>query len=186
MESKKILYIHAGMNKTGSTSLQNMFCFYRDYFRKQGVYYPFTGKVNCHHDIPTIYIYRRHMNGRKTDNFIEILRKEINNIKPNKCLLSSEHFYHVLDKKAVAELIKDIFRDYKIKIIVYIRRADKWLPSVFKQQIMGLRYCELNKNLKYINHIERFVGIKKAFGICKNDIIVRPFEKTQFYKNKES
>lgn len=170
------------MSKAGSTSIQSMFYYNKDYFRKQGIYYPFTGKVISHHDIPAHYIHLSHMEGKRTGNFIELLRKEINTVKPDKCLLSSEHFYHVLGKKEVAEVIKSIFKDYEIKIILYIRRADKRLPSLYKQQVMALRYREMNKNYGYTNHIKKLSDIKEVFGLNNSDVIIRPFEKQQFYK----
>ena len=112
-----------------------------------------------------------------------ILSKEIKTVKPEKCLLSSELFYFLLDRHDFVKVIKDIFNDYHIRVIVYIRRADKLLPSAYKQQVMGFRYRELNRHFGYIDHIEKLTGIKAALGIENSDIIIRPFEKQQFYQN---
>jgi hypothetical protein len=181
MPNKKILYIHAGMNKTGSTSIQKMFYNHHKYFLKQGVYYPFTGKLQCHHDI--VLNHFEDVFWKKTDNFMSLLKKDILAKKPDKCLLSSEILYFLLDKKEVAEEIKAVFSDYQIRIIVYIRRADKWLPSAYRQQIMRFRYRELNKDFRYVDHIEKLNGIKMVWGLSNEDIIIRPFEKGQFYQN---
>ena len=183
MHFKKTLYIHAGMGKTGTTSIQNMFHQHRNYFRKNGIFYPSTGTTICHHDIASGYLEFENQFWKIADNFIELLKREIETIKPKKCLLSSELFYFLLDRKEFAEVIKDIFNDYNIQIIVYIRRADKLLPSAYKQQVMGFRYRELNKKFQYVNHIEKLAGIKAALGIENSDIIIRPFEKQQFHQN---
>jgi hypothetical protein len=181
MPLNKILYIHAGMNKTGSTSIQKMFYCHRKYFLKQGIYYPFTGKLQCHHDI--VLDHFKDVFWKKTDNFTTLLKKDISEKRPDKCLLSSEILYYLLDKKEVAEAIKAVFSGYQIRIIVYIRRADKWLPSAYRQQIMRFRYRELNKDFRYVDHIEKLKGIKTAWGLSNEDIIIRPFEKQQFCQN---
>jgi len=182
MPDKKMLYIHAGMGKTGSTSIQEMFYCHQNYFWKQGIYYPFTGEMHCHHDVISDY-FEKKIFWRTTDHYIDLLKKDISSKKPQKCLLSSELFYLRLDKKEVVERIKDIFKDYQVQIIVYVRRADKSLPSAYKQQVMGFRYRELNKDFWYVDHIEKLSGIKAAWGISNKDIIIRPFEKQQFYQN---
>lgn len=181
MNSNKTLYIHVGMNKTGSTTIQTMFFHNRNYFANQGIYYPFTGAEICHHNVLDA-VHDNPFWGL-SDKYMKLLQNDIETVKPEKCLLSSEVFYYWIDKKKVAEAIKSIFRDYQIKIIVYIRRVDKWLPSVYKHRIMQFNYSVLDKSLRYIDHIKKLESIKSAFSIGNNAIIIRPFEVQQFHQN---
>jgi hypothetical protein len=169
------------MNKTGSTTIQNLFYLYRDYFAKQGIYYPFTGTTRSHHNILDDFYPDPFWT--ISENYLESLESDVKTVNPGKCLISSEVFYYWIDKKEIAEAIKSIFRDYQIKIIVYIRRVDKWLPSVYKHRITRFQYSVLDKELRYVNHIEKLAAFKKAFGIDNSDIIIRPFEVQQFHQN---
>jgi hypothetical protein len=183
---KTKIYIHIGLPKTGSSAVQ-YFCFTnRELLKKEGVFYPQTALDGiAHHFLPAS------INGRnfKTDipfaRFIDDIFSEEDYAAGQIILLSSEAFHNIREGKEIARL-KEGLQDYDVKIIVYLRRQDKWVQSAYKQSIKSHRsrskdkieqFCKAGHLKKTLNFSRFLFKWEKAFGF--ENIIVRVYEEEQ-------
>jgi hypothetical protein len=129
------VYLHIGLHKTGTSSLQSFFSANRAAFEAGGYAIPQAGWMDgAHHNIP-LEILRK----PKFDAALGGLDAALPQIdsQPN-ALLSSEEF-EFLDLTGVRRL-KQGLGDRPVGVIVYLRRQDALLASTYAQQIkMGAR-----------------------------------------------
>lgn len=130
---KKIV-LHIGANKTGTTSIQNFFSEQEVELReKHGVLYPVAGRVwNAHFKLAWAVGAGKVIDGQERE-WVK-LRDEIEASTCNTFVLSSENFILVKDPKSI-RFIRDLFPDYEFQIVLYARRQDYWLESLFLQRI---------------------------------------------------
>lgn len=206
---KKILYIHIGTHKTGTTAIQGFSAKNSKELAKGGVFYPFITRPLKDADKET-YSLGHHLIPwylRKTKHSVENLRKQkikpenllpslIEDIKASTCekvVLSSEEFDQ-LNKNEVAAL-KEVFKDFDVKIVVYLRRKDTYLESMYQTMVVHSAYeKKIHDMLKTIkipqNYYEFITKWRNVFGeenvlvnfYCKktlksNDIVVDFFSK---------
>jgi hypothetical protein len=190
---KPTLYVHIGTNKTGTTALQVALAQHRDVLAKNGLIYPRAGvRADAHHELgwqcgffqgpaPAIQ--------DKPEAIVAKWREELEADPSAIGLVSSEFFSLNGDMDRIQQLLEP----FKVKIVVYLRRHDSWLQSVYVQAVKtvlnprwGRGYTAyLNAtqrpNTKIGNYrwlVERWAA---AFG--KKNIIVRPFERSQIGDN---
>jgi hypothetical protein len=199
---KPRLYIHIGYHKTGTSILQKFLFLNRQILFDNGVLYPSTGLSgdghaplalslnNIHHKyISIITKYSKTQNpsdpytlraDQSAANLYTNLHEEIIKSKHSTIVISSECFVEWLDP----ELVKCRFNLglLDIKIIVYLRRQDNWLQSVYNQLCKD-PYFRFTGNIYELPQIEQLDYYKcieswaQVFG--KRNIIVRPYEKRQ-------
>ena len=187
------LFLHIGYNKAGSTSIQTYFSENRAFFKKQGILYPETGIFsNAHYKLSGslgIGVSPKKQEEKYTkETLLRKLHEEIQKEKPHTVLISSEYFILTKD----FQIIKNYFKDFEVKIIVYLRRHDEWIESLYNQAIKTVQKPTWKKGIK--NYIEKLKTdqpfpmnyssflekLEQVFD--KENIIVRPFEKEQFYQ----
>ena len=152
----KTLYIHIGTPKTGSTSLQTFFKINKKLLKQKGIYYPTEGSYyhdDAYHDDASHQILAYKLNGdysRRMQSHREI-RQHINETECHNILLSAERFWYVSGKK-----IRAIFDNIPLgyKIIVYLRRQDNRLISVYNQRV---KQCQKEK---YHDDLDNFIKIQ--------------------------
>ncbi|MCX2983306.1 hypothetical protein EYC98_20790 [Halieaceae bacterium IMCC14734] len=182
------VYIHIGMNKTASSTLQSWLnsqgallkergLLYPDFYRHGDAHYPFSSTFNFG---PFDYENRQ----QKKSELKDLLCKEIRQGRYNKIVWSSEYFINDND---VAEL-KCFFEDYECKVVIYLRRHDFWWQSRYAQALKfpGRKpYARgLEAFIQYVeqaDHYSRYADIidrwEHVFG--RENILVRPLEKEQ-------
>jgi len=129
---KKVLYLHAGWPKTGTTSLQNFCAVHRDtLLSKYGLYYPKSGKskVPEHHMQTQLFL-------PTGDKFWRRLANEMAALPKCNILLSYEgiivrSLLPLEEQNNWPERIRACFPDYEIRAILYLRRFDDWFKSLF-------------------------------------------------------
>ncbi|WP_196137744.1 hypothetical protein [Aliikangiella sp. G2MR2-5] len=185
--NKPTLYLHIGMNKTGSSALQYWFNQNREALLDRGILYPKTGISGvAHYGISDILGFT----GKNREDGLEIndidylkssLCKEINSSSANKLLISSENF--VLNRSLVD--VESAFSDFECKILVYLRRHDSWLESAYNQSLKmvhqpkygkGIEKFIVNTNKKTKNANYRYLVDRWARVFGKENIIIRPYE----------
>jgi hypothetical protein len=186
---KPKIIIHIGMNKTGTSALQSYLYSNRKELAKNGILYPKTGLVDSAHYSLSASLGFANPSVNESwvkdkNKLFKSFRSELNgNI--HTVVFSSED---LLLNKPVAE-VKQFFKGYDVKVVVYLRRHDHWWLSAYTQAVKMKRsppwnigpvgFINFNRRRnkhygKYRHLVERWVA---AFG--KENIIVRPYEKEQ-------
>ncbi len=203
----KTIYLHIGTPKTGTTYLQEFLRKNNKLLKEKGILYPIEKdkkyvysrshvSLSWQHVplIPSITGVRvnwltseeTYLDGEALD---ELLR-DIENAKEDKILLSSEVFYDVFTNKALIRNLKNVFRDFNVKIIIYLRRQDQYLLSYFQEGCKGGTFTSFDlENILMLFHsslcyYDRLSKWGDVFG--DSNIIVRPFEKNQLRENSLS
>lgn len=111
--------------------------------------------------------------------FAEYIAELKNEVAENaQCLISTEIFNEIIDFSQL-ELFRTVAK--KVKVIVYLRRQDHFLESGYSYEVkfgnkMSFEeYCD-QWRLSYRDLCNRYADV---FG--KENIIVRPYERQQFY-----
>lgn len=187
----KQIFLHIGLSKTGSTTIQSFLAKNRDKLYNSGYLCPQTGtnpraKEKHHHNLAW------QITGRKkvdvTLGTWKELHQEVESSNLNNIIVSSESFQGV-DKEQI-EILKSELKPYQAKIIVYLRRQDLQLESKYIQSIKRgeikrgqsktkdiLSYASAKNQKKYFDYYQLLEPWSKGFGI--SNVIVRPLERTQ-------
>lgn len=172
---KKTIYIHIGMPKTGSSAIQAFLTLNYNKLLKKGVFFPNPPKFD--HAFQTTIGNAAILRKLFENNEVDEVRKYIEKFKDKDTIIfSSEYLYDILRESP--ERFFDVFNKYDYKIICYVRRQDNLLSSLYNQYIK--------------NHYGTVRSIGKVFDFSKtllgsleytepDKIIVRPYEKQQFY-----
>ena len=172
------IIIHIGRHKTGTTSIQHFLALNEDLLlNRYGIYYPEIGRdplMKYHHPL-----FRDWAENKKNLD-LHLINKIIENAKrksASRILLSSE----VLSRDSITETkwiqLKEAFNE-EILIIVYLRRQDKYLQSMYAEEILhGLiksksTIKDTKTNLDYFQFL---APICRTF--TKNRIIVKSFDR---------
>jgi len=210
------IYLHIGMPKTGTTSLQNFLFDNREKLLDKGYLYPLLGMRSTrnitdfnHHGLANAllkkYDTKTPVGNAKSksewEGSWEELKKQINTIKPKNVIISSEIFTttkYFYNPNTIA-LVKKILEEHETKIVIYLRRQDDFLRSLYCQfmksplpnKVPNTILLTENHTNKNMAKIREFVGElkyqanyhstlelwKNSFGI--KSVIVRVFEKEQ-------
>ncbi|RME57092.1 hypothetical protein D6779_09440 [Candidatus Parcubacteria bacterium] len=180
---KKDLYLHIGMGKTGTTALQNFFWPNRALLVEYDIDYPDLGVQSGAHHLLSPHIppfLKDHWNFRPVRSWAPVLA---NSAACSRVLLSSE-----LIAWAAEEIVMDfcaVLKEYfKPRVVIYFRRQDNQIMAAYNQQVKaGTQIRNIQDVLEH--QFERFDYGKKlspwVAGLGKEAIIVRPYERQQFY-----
>lgn len=186
----KTVYLHIGANKAGSTSIQGFLNRNSDWLRQKGVLYPDIGvHDNAHYGLSDFFRFGPPL-PKETDFSAKKLKALIDCSNEKKVILSSEFFFLKSDGDLLG--LRDFLSDYDVKIVLYLRRHDLWIESLYNQAVKTARnppwgkgvqsYLDFqlkrpNISFDYLDIVGRWADV---FG--KKSILVRPFEKQQFFK----
>ncbi len=134
---KKVVYLHIGGYKTGSTSIQVFLAGAMELLEKQGILYPQAGRPNRkgnvaagHHQLAWGILGRYGVSCEKT---WQALDEEIKCWKGRNIVISSEVFQS-LDGRQV-ETVVGYLDGCEVQVIVYLRNPISYLISSYKQRI---------------------------------------------------
>ncbi len=132
----KTIYIHIGPHKTGTTTIQNGLKKNEAILRARGVLVPQAGKkIAAHHNLAWELLGNTAFD--RSDGTWEDLLNEIESSEDiTKVILTSEAF-SALGTDEI-EAVKKYLNAYQIKIIIYLRRQDQALQSLWVQQIRSI------------------------------------------------
>jgi hypothetical protein len=137
------LYIHIGSPKTGTTAIQHFLTANREKLAAQGVLYPVGGALRAAHHILGASVFP----GRASllagvppkeafESSIAAILEEIESTKPAKVVLSTEYLWGNLAPAKIRRLLQP-FADWRIHILVYLRRQDLLAQSLYLQAVKG-------------------------------------------------
>ena len=197
---KPIAYIHIGLEKTGTTTLQEFFYLNRETLQKDNIYYPSSPGARNHTDLAA-YAFDKTLGDLiiqkniQTDELKQAFRtafkksfdSEITALnKKQNLLVSCEHLSsRVFSKDEIRKLLS-LFTElgYLPKVIVYLRRQDQYLLSTYSTWLKCGATAELNKNA-YKRKRYDYLTLLEMWGelLEVENLIVKIFEKNRMYKN---
>lgn len=125
---KKQLFIHIGIGKTGTTSLQGFAYYNRKKLAKLGLLYPKNGLSHWGHH--ALAVNNTDIIAGNILHDYELVRKEIDGFKGGKILISSENFCY--STSGYVEEMHKYFKDYDVKIIFFVREQRQLAESTYK------------------------------------------------------
>jgi hypothetical protein len=198
----KRLYVHMGRAKTGTTALQNFMAGNPDGLAQHRVKYAETGRYyNTHHPLAWSLhreaadrgegrYWKRALRyaclDRQPQAYWTALKEEMETSAYKTFVVSSEEFGVVLDLHLTAPLLAEFLEGVKVGIIVYFRRQDDFLQSLYNQAVKGNEERFAREFWDYVGPILEVGGadcmkvlspLSEAFG--RENIEVRVYEKEQ-------
>ncbi len=192
---KKTIYIHIGSPKTGTTTIQNYLSEnFNKLLTKYKILYPLSGRNFISHHPLAADLRKKYLGAKIAkhcygDVIPDVtwgnLKKELieNYDKFDSVVISSEDFF-LFSKEEMIKEIKESFNDFNIKVIVYLRRQDKLINSLYNQAIK----CTLQNDLELSVFMKKHHILKMDYDsrlslwasvIGKENIILRSFERNK-------
>lgn len=127
------LYIHVGTHKTATTWLQHYLAKNSDRLNDLGFYYPNSGRVTQAQHRLGQAIFNRKSPNDKLDGIPvwERFKREITQVRYENIVISSEEFEWVQNPALIRQFLPDV----TIRPIIYLRRQDDYIESLYGQQI---------------------------------------------------
>lgn len=161
----RTLYLHIGLPKTATSTLQKYLYENKDALMNNNLIYTETGmnhELKCHHDL--IWAFGLHEGvpnltkeniQLKKNELIKKLESDSIRYKDFDIIISSELIYFLEDFKKLKEIV-DIFKMHNLKIIFTIRKQKEFLLSLYQQIVKdGLSetfYEWFQKNKDFANY----------------------------------
>ncbi len=195
----KKIYLHIGSPKTATTAIQDCLARNANFLCKNfGIFYPQSGRnVNAHHplaaDLRTLFnkdkipdhCYGNNKRGKNWDNLLCEIEKKGRGSQ--KIILSSEDFFVLYRTGNLASLkyIQQKLKSYRVIIIVYLRRQDLFIDSLFNQAIKATIQHDIKPSRIINSHPvtrQNYFNIVSAWSqvFGKQNVIIRPFERKKF------
>lgn len=185
------MYIHIGSPKAGSTSIQDFLYTNRNNLEINDFYFPKI--TNDHLKSHNGYKLQHAIddNSKDKNSVIKFYKSKIDKSKASNIIISYEGFTNPSFNTNKIKELKNNFKEYNIKIIIYIRRSVDFFVSAWqhslKHNFTGANVQKLKLSLYLLETTleKRFSDVissySNIFGI--DNIILKPFEKEQFKNN---
>ncbi|MEH2301243.1 MAG: hypothetical protein V7K88_20150 [Nostoc sp.] len=184
------IYLHIGMPKAGTSCLQKAFFNNRDKFLENSYLYPTSCMKHNAKEIVNRYSHNTlaHclMGLEDKDNIFSMSIWEelkIDSINPRNVIISTEAFtsFEIFYQPEILAKIKDLLKEYEIKVVIYLRKQDEFLESSYcymvKLGACSVKIKELFNEYQYIfNYYQILENWADIFGY--DNMIVRRFAKS--------
>lgn len=128
------IYLHIGLNKTGTSSLQDFLHMNAAALREEGVHYPSAGRDGAaHHALSKWLKSPRGMELGAQAPVVSQLLDEIGGA--DKVVLSSEDF-HTHGPRSVEHLAR-LFAGHEVRVVLYLREHVRYLCSWYQQNVQA-------------------------------------------------
>ncbi|MEZ7228421.1 hypothetical protein NO989_16795 [Alteromonas sp. DY56-G5] len=185
---KKNLYLHLGMHKTASTSLQVALYKNQDKLREIGYLYPVAGRPENarfgHHLVAWSFVANSEwipeVKGvRESVDKNLILKELLDEIDKSGCdniILSSEEFDILSDSEF--ESVFQFFSEFNIIPVLYIRNTIDFIESSYKTSVLYSGYAksidEFFANQR--SRLDTFQFVSKLFYLSNKQLILKDYE----------
>ncbi|MDL2316963.1 hypothetical protein LJC59_07800 [Desulfovibrio sp. OttesenSCG-928-A18] len=151
------IILHAGIFKTGSTSLQVFLSENRQRLKRKGFLYP--GPSSTHVDILFNYIAfdrikkTTNIDKSRLDAIVADFLKEAKESNCHTLILSSEMLgkLQINEAELLKEFLKNVFGDIPIKVIAYVRNPVDLIKSLYNQDQISTRIVAVDLDKGTIN-----------------------------------
>ena len=177
MQKKPTLYLHIGMHKTGTSYLQNLFSLHRgDLLEAESLLYPSIGYDRKKEE--RIATRDGATSGQSVftratgfEDAIGELAALCDEAKPKSVLISSENFTN-WDRDIEPGQYIDRFNYFdEIKVILLVRRQDRWVESMYRQVIDQYICCETDSIEEYVQkNRNRLFDYRQRFEPWRNAV----------------
>lgn len=193
MGMAKTLFLHIGIQKTGTTTIQAFLSRNRSLLEQHGFVYPDPTKVQI--GLPEDHNHGHLalcLTGYWRDAGYQLSRKEAWGELRDLYFESAGHLLISTELLSTPQIvshlrfIKKMLRGVKVKVIVYLRRQDIFVQSVYKERLkaqerrgfqQAYEQCDYRRLLDFHSILDRW---QKYLGI--DNIIVRPYERGQLLR----
>lgn len=182
----KKLFIHIGLPKTATSSIQSFLYDNNDFLSEQGFHYIKTGlsqSLKCHHDI--VWKLGLHIGPSYVEKDIQKYKDEIlsglfaeNEKYSDKDLILSSELLTFLNDYEKLNPILEVFNNREIKFIINIRRQDRFLESLYQQVVKdgtSLSFAEWLKQSREVANYNKLIN-KLLKITSKENIIIDIFD----------
>lgn len=190
---KPNLYLHIGLPKTGTSSIQDFFAQNESLIKPAGLLYPQLGREGtAHFDLSTALGFklgiRYKADPKSLIKFKADLVSECSKANPKSVIISSENF----SLPGPTSEVQSFFDGFNVKIVVYLRRHDFWWESKYWQATRMVSNPRWARGFEsYVEFLEeqkhlgasfiryKFVVDRWAETFGPENVIVRPYEEEQ-------
>jgi hypothetical protein len=133
---RKLLLLHVGTHKTGTTSLQAALAASSGALASNGTLYPETGRINVgHHNIAWGLIGDERFD--PAAGYLDELAEEIRTRRPTRVVLSSEDFEYLYDREDRLVQLRGLARrlGYKPVVVIALRDAASYVESLYSELV---------------------------------------------------
>jgi len=185
----KTLFLHIGTQKTGTTSIQTFLSGNQSLLAEHGFVYPDPAEVRIGLDDHNHGHLALCLTGYWRDPGYQLSRKEawreLRNLyfESNGHLLISTELLSTPQIVPHLRFIRKMLRGIQVKVIIYLRRQDIFVQSVYQERLKGSETREFQDAYEQgdyrqvldfhsiLDHWQRYLGI--------DNIVVRPYERAQ-------
>jgi hypothetical protein len=186
MAPRKILILHAGMGKTGTTALQKALWHNRDALARAGIAYPAIGATAGAHHLVSPHVlphlahrapWRRYLAPAKWLGKVAAL--------PEPRVLMSSELVSSADPDRVAAFCAALAPHVDLHLCLYLRRQDDMMAAVYAQGVKGGVQRRplsqlIDSRLGRYDYMDRLAPWEAALG--RDRMIIRPYERSQFHQ----
>ncbi len=183
---RKTVYLHIGLERTGTTSLQRYCARNVNHLLRQGVLYPTRSAAFAHGNhaplaasyLPAGRPVDHHLRGDDTRRVVDALRAEIDASRAPAILISSEHLSSRLRGAQVEALARDL-APYDCKVLVCLREHFDLLSSSYATHVRSgstdtfedyaAMVCAPGNT--YLRHADALAAWEAAFGLEAVEVI---------------
>lgn len=167
------IYLHIGLNKTGTSSLQDFFSMNVEALsRQEGICYPRAGRdTTAHHPLSKLL---KSGGGRAAPAVAELL-SEIG--EHDKAVVSSEDF-HTHSPRGI-EHLAELLAGHRVKVVLYVREHVAYLSSWYQQNVQATHLSCAFDSFCYLTRKPLFKiadGWAQSFG--RDNVIVRLYDRS--------
>lgn len=185
----KKVYLHIGIHKTGSSSIQQSLFDAKDKIVEQGFFYFCQDFDGVDRPLPQKWIDLKGFNSPTIKDEVKF-NQLLKEVQQDKIIISIEALAWFYTQEAV-ESVARALKGFDVDVITYIRRQDKQMVSYHQEgskgknkpstAYYGAAICPFDiKNSEYLNYYQRSMVWAEAFG--KQNIKVRIFEPEKLVK----
>lgn len=184
----KVLYLHIGDAKTGSSTIQSFLTKHKSELYRGGVDYVNLGLLAeggiAQHELAFVVNRNKFEFHYKKEALYQKLNEYIQLSQCGTFIISSEGFSSLRTIDEVNELKERLPKNIKIKIISYLRRPDRWIESWYSQVVKNYPFTTARFNDFFKRHQEPAYKVVLTYSkvFTPKNMIVRVFDKRAFLK----